>query len=345
MKNFNLSKTLLLGLILALSFSACQKKVKPGKSIEQIRAEAGVPVRITTIGERGFEKDLSFLAKISGIKETMQQAALEDKIVRINAKVGSRVREGQVIVEFPKDNPRIQYEQAKVSYENAKKLYERMKQLLAAGETSQQNFDNAEAQYLVAKRNWESIYKLINIESPISGTITQMLVKEGDKVKAGDNLFTVAQLNKVKAKVWASPIEVQYIKPGMDATMKLNGDAFTGKVAVVDLSIDPKHNAYGVEIVFDNAHGKIRSGVTADIRINAYKKSNAIVVSRRYIVFDGDDKYVFVEKDGKAYKQAVKTGIESSIDIEITEGLNPGDHLITEGIFLLRNGSKVKIVN
>ncbi|HOK13998.1 MAG TPA: efflux RND transporter periplasmic adaptor subunit, partial [Candidatus Kapabacteria bacterium] len=284
-------------------------------------------------------------AKVTGIKETMQQAAIEDKIVKINAKVGSRVSEGQVIVEFPKDNPRIQYDQAKVGYENAKKLYERMKQLLAAGETSQQNFDNAEAQFLVAKRNWESINKLINIESPISGTITQMLVKEGDKVKAGDNLFTVAQLNKVKAKVWASLIEVQYIKPGMDATMKINGDVYTGKVSVVDLSIDPKHNAYGVEIVFDNYHGKIRSGVTADIRINAYKRNNAIVVPRRYIVFDGDEKFVFVEKDGKAYKQTVKTGIESSIDIEITEGLNPGDRLITDGIFLLRNGSKVKIVN
>jgi len=170
-------------------------------------------------------------------------------------------------------------------------------------------------------------------------------VKEGDKVKAGDNLFTVAQLNKVKAKVWASLIEVQYIKPGMDATMKINGDVYTGKVSVVDLSIDPKHNAYGVEIVFDNYHGKIRSGVTADIRINAYKRNNAIVVPRRYIVFDGDEKFVFVEKDGKAYKQTVKTGIESSIDIEITEGLNPGDRLITDGIFLLRNGSKVKIVN
>jgi len=345
MKQFNLRKSLIFALIFSLSISACQKKVKPGKSIEQIRAESGVPVRVMTIGERGFEKDLSFFAKVTGIKETMQQAALDDKIVKINAQVGSRVREGQIIVEFPKDNPKIQYEQAKFAYENSKKLYERMKQLLAAGETSQQNFDNAETQYLVAKRNWESIYKLIYIESPISGTITQMLVKEGDKVKAGDNLFTVAQLQKVKAKIWASPIEVQYIKPGMSATMRVNGDEFVGKVAIVDLSIDPKHNAYGVEIHFDNPQGKIRSGVTAEIRINAYRKNQTIVISRKYIVRDGDDKFVYVEKDGKAFKREIKTGVESSIDIEILEGLEPGDRLITDGIFLLRDGSKVKIVN
>lgn len=345
MKRLNLSKTLIFLLVISLAITSCQKKVKPGKSIEQIRAESGVPVRITTIGERGFEKDLSFFAKISGIKETMQQAAIGDKIVKINAQVGSRVREGQVIVEFPKDNPQIQYEQAKAAYENAKKLYERMKQLFAAGETSQQNLDNAETQYLVAKRNWEAIYKLIYIESPISGTITQMLVKEGDKVKAGDNLFTVAQLNKVKAKVWASPIEVQYIKPGMPATMRINGEEYTGKVAIVDLSIDTKHNAYGVEIHFDNSHGKIRSGITAEIRINAYRKNQAIVIPRKYIVRDGDDKFVYVEKDGRAYKRMVKTGVESSIDVEITDGLAPGDRLITDGIFLLRDGSKVKIVN
>ncbi len=63
MKQFNLRKSLIFALIFSLSISACQKKVKPGKSIEQIRAESGVPVRVMTIGERGFEKDLSFFCK------------------------------------------------------------------------------------------------------------------------------------------------------------------------------------------------------------------------------------------------------------------------------------------
>lgn len=338
-------KTSSLALVALLVLSSCQKKIEPGKSIEQIRAEQGVPIRIVTIGEKEFNKNLTFFAKLSGIKETMQQAAIGDKVVKINAKVGSSVREGQVIVEFPKDNPQIQYEQARLGFENAKKLYDRMSQLLKAGETSQQNFDNAETQYLVAKKNWESIYQLINIESPISGQIVQMLVKEGDKVKSGDNIFTVAQLNKMMAKVWVSSSEVEYIKTGMSATMKINGDEFTGRVAVVDLAMDEIRHAFGVEIHFDNGHRKIQSGVTTDIKINAYNNSKAIMVPRKVIVRDGDETFIFVEKDGKAEKRAVELGLESGIDVEIKNGLNPGDKLITEGIALLRNGTKIKIVD
>ncbi len=338
-------KTSSLALVALLALSSCQKKIEPGKSIEQIRAEQGVPIRIVTIGEKEFNKNLTFFAKLSGIKETMQQAMIGDKVVKINAKVGSTVREGQVIVEFPKDNPQIQYEQARLGYENAKKLYERMSQLLKAGETSQQNFDNAETQYLVAKKNWESIYQLINIESPISGQIVQMLVKEGDKVKSGDNIFTVAQLSKMMAKVWVSSAEVEYIKTGMSATMKINGDEFTGRVAVVDLAMDEMRRAFGVEIHFDNGHRKIQSGVTTDIKINAYNNSKAIMVPRKVIVRDGDETFIFVEKDGKAEKRAVELGLESGIDVEIKNGLNPGDRLITEGIALLRNGTKIKIVD
>lgn len=339
-----LSISMMLGFLAIISVG-CQKKIEPGKSIEQIRIEEGVPVRIMTIGEKEFNKNMTFFAKISGIKETMQQAMIGDKVAKIRANVGSRVGDGQIIVEFPKDNPTIQYEQAKLGYENAKRLYDRMSQLLKAGETSQQNFDNAETQYLVAKKNWESIYQLIHIESPISGTIVQMLVKEGDMVKSGDNLFTVAQLNRMMAKVWVSASEVQYIKPGMQATMKINGDEFTGKVAIVDLAMDLEHNAFGVEIHFDNSHGKIKSGVTTDIKINAYNNSSALMLPRKLIVRDGDDTFVYVEKDGKAERRMINTGLESGIDVEIKSGLNPGDKVVTEGISLLRNGSKVKIVN
>ncbi len=340
-----IKNTLVLLGAVSILLSACQRKLEPGKSIEQIRLEEGVPVRIMTIGEREFSKDLTFFAKISGIKETMQQAMIGDKIVKIRGKVGSRVGEGQVVVEFPKDNPTIQFEQAKLGYENARKLYERMKHLLMEGETSQQNFDNAETQYLVAKRNWESVHRLVLIESPISGIITQMLVKEGDKVKAGDNLFSVAQLGKMMAKVWASASEVQYIKQGMEVTMNINGDEFQGKVAIVDLAMNQAHNAFGVEIHFDNPQGKIKSGVTTDIKINAYNNSNALMLPRKVIVRDGDDAFVYVEKDGKAERRIVKTGLESGIDVEVKSGLNPGDKVVTEGIALLRDGSKVKIVN
>ncbi len=344
-KNLKLPVVLLALILAGVSMISCQKKLEPGKSIEQIRSEDGVPVRVATIGEKEFNKNLTFFARLSGIKETTQLSRIADKVVKINARVGSTVRDGQVIVEFPKDSPTLQYDQAKLGYDNAKKLYDRMSQLLKAGETSQQNFDNAETQYLVAKKNWESVLQFVHIESPISGTIVQMLVKEGDMVKHDVPIFTVAQLGKISAKVWVSSSEVQYVKSGMTATMRINGEEHQGKVAIVDLSMDEQHRAFGVEIHFDNRKGKIKSGITTDITINAYNNSDAIMLQRKTIVRDGDETYVYIAKDGKAERRDIRTGLENGIDIEIKEGLAPGDKIITEGISLLRDGIKIKIVD
>ncbi len=324
--------------------SSCQKKIEPGKSIEQIRAEDGVPIRIKQIDINEFDKNLTFFATLSGVKETIQKSILADKIVKIRAKVGDNVREGQSIVEFPKDNPTIQFDQAKLAYDNSKKTYERMKELLKAGETSQQNFDNAETQYLVNKRNWESLHKMIYIESPFSGTIVNMKVKEGDQVGGNQDLFTVAVMNKVIAKVWVTATEVAYIRNGMTATMKINGKEYTGKVSLVSLGMDMEKRAFAVEITFDNAKRELKSGMTSDIKINAYRNSKAIMVPRNVIVKDGDNKYIFVENNGKVERRVIETGLESGINVEVTKGIQAGDKVVIEGIALLRDGIKVKVI-
>ncbi len=131
----------------------------------------------------------------------------------------------------------------------------------------------------------------------------------------------------------------------MTANMRINGDVFEGKVAVVDLAMDEFKRAFGVEIHFDNKHRKIKSGLTTDITINAYNNSDAIMIPRKLIVRDGDDTFVYVEKDGKAHRRSISTGLESGVDVEVKDGLAAGDRLIVEGINLLRNGTKIKIVD
>lgn len=345
MKSKNIIAILTFIVIMPLFINSCGKQEAPkAKSMEEIRATEGVPVRLITIGTNEFDKDLTFFAKLSGIKETAVHSMISDRIVKLNAKMGSSVGAGKVVVEFPKDNPAIQYDQAKLGYENAKKLYDRMKNLLAAGETSQQNFDNAETQYLVSKRNWESVKQMIMVEAPFAGTIVSLPKNEGEKVTPDDELFTVAQLNKMVAKVWATSSEIMHLRTGMPATMKIDGREYIGKISEIALAIDPMKQAFGVEIQFNNAKRELKSGLTTEIKIQAYRNEKALMVPRSYIIKDGDNKYIFIENNGKAERRAVETGIESGINVEIRGGLKQGERLITEGLSLLRDGSKVKVI-
>ncbi len=335
---------LILIAIIALSLFACEKEKKETKSIEKIRAEKGIPVEIKKIEKSEFVKELHFFSTLKGAKEAVKRSMTADKIKKINANVGSYVKEGQIIVEYPTDNPSLQYEQAKVGYENAKKTYERMKALLEAGETSRQNFDNAKTQYLVQKRNFESLKQILYVESPISGYITDIPVNEGDEIGTGKPLFTVAQINKMKAKFWSSEEEIAKIKKGMSATIEYSGSGRKGRISKVAMAMNPKRKAFAVEAIFQNSDKELISGVTVEIAVKIYENPDAIIVPKNLIVTRGDKNWIFVEKDGVAEKREVEIGMQNGVSVEITKGLKEGENLINCCQNQLSDGVKVQVV-
>ncbi|MFZ0455609.1 MAG: efflux RND transporter periplasmic adaptor subunit [Ignavibacteriaceae bacterium] len=327
-----------------LSFQGCGKEKADAKSMEQIRNEEGVPVKIETVKYKKFTKYYSFFGKLTGIKEATKGAMVGGKIEKINARVGDPVKKDQVIVEFAEDNPGIQFMQAKESYDNAEKTYNRMKALLKAGETAQANYDAAETQYLVAKRNYESLKDMLFVDSPFDGTIVDVKVNEGDNVKNETHLFTVSQLTRMHTKIWASETEISSVKKGMNAKIEYNGKIYYGKVTEVSMAADPLKQAFYAEVEFDNPKMELKSGVTVDIRIITYENPEAVIIPRNLIMTDEKGTYIFLENNGSAEKRYVANGNDSGLDFEIRNGLKPGDRVIVQGISLLDNGAKVKIV-
>ncbi|PJA99620.1 MAG: efflux RND transporter periplasmic adaptor subunit [Ignavibacteria bacterium CG_4_9_14_3_um_filter_36_18] len=314
------------------------------KSIEQIREEEGIPVKLDVVKLQPFEKYYSYFARLSGVKEATKGAAFGGKIEKINLRVGDNVAQNQVVVQMAEDNPGLQYIQAKAALDNAEKTYLRMKKLLEAGETSQANFDGAEVQYLVAKQNVDAQRQLLFVQSPFAGTIVDIMVSEGDNVKSEAHLFTVAQLGRVKAEVWASSGEVREIKRGMKAFVECGGKQHYGRVTKVAMSSDPYKQAFSVEMEFDNSKRELMCGVTNEIKILTYENPKAIVVPRSLVNKDEHGTYVFIEENEKAVKRYVSNGNDSGLNFEIKTGLKPGEKIITQGIALLKDGKKVKVI-
>jgi len=332
-------------LLLGFIVSGCgSKNNEEAKSMEQIQSEEGIPVKVETVAYKPFQKYLSFYSKITGIKEATKTAMTGGKIEKINAAVGDYVKEDQVIVEFDIDNPSLQYEQAKTSYENAEKNYERQKTLLEAGETSQASFDGAETQYLVSKRNFESLKQMLFVESPLDGRVVDVTVNAGDDVKKDARLFTVAQTNIMRSKIWVSEKEIVLIKKGMKAVANYNDKEYPGRITGVSLGIDPSRQSFYVEAEFNNSKNTLMNGVTAEIKVLVYENPKAIIIPRNLLMKDEKGYYLFTENNGKAVKVYAENGHESGIYYELSKGLKPGDRLIVKGADQLENGTTVKVI-
>lgn len=330
--------------ISTLFLTSCGDDKPNAKSMDEIRKEEGIPVQVEEVKYQPFNKYLTFFSKLTGIKEATKGSIVGGKIEKINASVGDYVKEKQIIVEFDTYNPGVQYEQAKSAYENLKKNYERVKALLEAGETSQANYDAIETQYIVAKRNYESVRQMLFIEAPFDGILVDMKVNVGDNVKGDVPLFTVSQTNKMRSKIWVSEKEISQFKKGMKAITEYNGQQFIGKVVEISLAMDPAKQAFFVEVEFNNPKGIIKSGVTNEIRILTYEKPNAIIIQRNLVNKDENGYYVFVVENDKAVKRYITNGNESGLFYEVSSGLQIGDKLVVKGASQLEDGSRVKVI-
>ncbi len=349
MKFLKMNKTVIMFIIaltaLIMVLPGCgAKQQEDTRSMQQIRNDEGIPVEIETVKLKPFKKYLSFYAKLSGIKEATKGAAVGGKIEKVYGKVGQFVKKDEVVVEFSTDNPAIRIEQAKQAYENSKKNYERMEALLKSGQTSQANYDGAKVQYVVDKENYDAQRRIVYIEAPFDGVITDVKVNDGDNVKGEAPLFTVSQLSKMRTKIWAGEEEIAQIKKGMIAETNYNGKKYSGKVSEISLAADPYKQAFYAELEFDNGNRELLSGVTVDVNILIYNKENAIVIPRSTVQKDEKGMFVYLQNNDKAEKRYISNGRETGEDYEISGGLNPGDKLVVKGAALLENGKKIKVI-
>jgi RND family efflux transporter MFP subunit len=148
----------------------------------------------------------------------------------------------------------------------------------------------------------------------------------------------------MRVKIWITEKEINQIKKGLTAEIIFGGKTYTGTVVDKSLALDPAKQAFFAEVEFDNSKRELRSGVTVEVKVLIYKNPKAIIVPRNLVMNDNEGQFVFIEQDGIAKKAYVSNGQDSGIYMEVSEGLQVGDKLITKGGSQLTDGAKVKVI-
>ncbi|MBL1213787.1 MAG: efflux RND transporter periplasmic adaptor subunit [Ignavibacteriae bacterium] len=324
---------------------SCGNGEHESKSMEQIYKEEGVPVKVSKIEKESFSSNLTYNTVLSGIKESSASAMIGGRIENVLVKVGDYVEKDQLLVTFPTDNPATQYYQAKVAYENALSMYERYKSLFETGGISAQELDNIKTQFEVNKANWNSVKKTVKVLAPISGYVTKVAVNESDNVRKETQLVTVADLSRLKASINVSENEIDEITKGTQAEAHWLGKTIQGKVTQVDMAMDPYTQAFNADVVFDNSDRKLMAGLTVEVNIKGSTQENTISVERKNLVKKGNEFYAFVVNNSAAKQRKLILGKNRGLFVEVVQGLNENDLLITEGQMFLEDNSKIKIIN
>jgi RND family efflux transporter MFP subunit len=291
---------------------------------------------------------LKFPTVLQAQSESTAYASLSDVVRQINVKVGDRVERDQVILSFSQDNQTFQ--QARLSYEDAKRTYDRSSALFDAADISRQDFDALRTRYEIARSAFGAASDMINVKSPIAGTLTRLDVHVTENVRPGTPLFTVTGSGGFETRFYVGADEIDRMNIGARVYIGSPEQNIEGRVSQVSLMMDSAKQAFPVSAYFgvdgvNSVHARnLVSGMGVDVAVETYHNGKALVLSRGEMIRTGATYTAFVAHNDGVRQVAVELGKTSGLRYEIAAGLNEGDLLIYEGQHRLEENARLNRV-
>jgi len=261
--------------------------------------------------------------------------------------VGQHVSQGQLLATLDASTVERNIEAQQPQINFLKDLYEKQQKLWA------QNI-GTEVQLMQAKANYESALKqvevvkaqrdLFRIVAPVSGTVDALNIKIGDQVAPGMSGIRIVNYDKLKAESQIGENYLGEVKEG-DPTMLIFpdvNDSIKSSLTYVSQAVDPMSRAITVQVKLPNS-SKLHPNMSCVMKIAYYQNPKALVIPVSAIQKTPNGDMVYVADGNKAKAVIIKEGQNSNGLVEVTDGLNPGDQVITQGFEDLNNGDAVSI--
>ncbi|OUS17762.1 efflux transporter periplasmic adaptor subunit [Nonlabens dokdonensis] len=319
----------------------------------------GALVSITTIQDTLF----NHFIELQGSVDTKQNITLMPEtagiLTNVYVKEGQRVSKGQRLAKIDDGGMSQSIEQMKVQAQLAKTTFERQERLW-------NQKIGSEIQYLQAKANYEAQENAIKsmqqqlaktiITAPFSGVIDDVITEQGNTVSPGmTQILRIVNLNNMYIEVEVPETYISSVNEGTDVKVEFPvlGNTVESTIRQTSSYINPSNRSFRVEIPVENKEGKIKPNLTARLKINDYSNKEAILVPLAVISENQNgDQYVMIASDLKsgdsfdtaiAKRRVIQTGKTSNNMIEITEGLEKGDHIIVEGARSVKEDQQIRI--
>lgn len=175
---------------------------------------------------------------------------------------------------------------------------------------------------------------LVSITAPLSGTIIERNVSLGGSVDPNETLFRIVDLSEVIVEGDVFESDISKVKLGQDARVRPDAYpdmVFNGSVSFIASQIDPDKRTLRVWVSVSNKEGLLKPEFFAKVDLVLNPGSEVLTVPVEAIIDDGAEKFVFVKNGNHFLRQDVATGVSDDSYIEITEGLYPGDQVVTDG--------------
>ncbi len=304
--------------------------------------------------EKPVRKTLDESLQYNGNILPIQQANIFSKVggnlENVFVDIGTFVKTNQLLAVIDSTELYQDYQQTFATYYNSKLTYQRTKDLFEQNLVAKQDLDNNEAAMKIAQANYLNASTKLSyakIRAPFSGFITAKFLDRGSLVQANNStLFTLMKMDSIKVLVNILEKDIPLIGKSYKSIIKVDAYPdleFEGRIARNSHSIDLDTRTITYEIDVPNNKNILKPGMYAAINFLIEKHDNALTLPSDAILKDVSGNYLFIVVNGKAKRVNVKPGLSQNNFVEITQGLNDSDNVITTGQEFVKDDVSVKV--
>ena len=298
--------------------------------------------------------DVQAVGSLKSSQGVMLRPEVSGRIARLGFSDGQRVRRGQLLVQLDDTLQRAQLQQAEAQASIARTNLQRSRELLAQNFVSQSAVDQNAASLQVAEAQValaQAQLARMKVMAPFDGTAGLKLVDVGDYVKDGADIVNIENLAALTVQFALPERYIDRLRTGQAvevAVDALPGRSFKGRVLAVDSQVDANGRALQVLAQVDNPGALLKPGMFARPRVEFSQRVGAVVVPEEALVPLGASQFVFKVVDGAegqklAQRLEARVGLRLPGKVEIVEGLQAGDMVVTAGQARLLRGDRVPV--
>jgi membrane fusion protein (multidrug efflux system) len=353
---------LMLGVVVALIAALGFIKFRQVQSAVNASAFQPPPEAVTSIVAQREEwpATMSVIGTMEAVQGVTVSADLPGAVASIAFESGQSVHAGDVLVELDTRQERAQLASLEAQRDLAHANFIRNQQLVDEGVISRMDFDSATAQQKATEANVAEVRATIErktIRAPFSGVLGIRQVNLGQYLSAGQGIVPLQALNPIYVNFGVPQQSAAQVPVGrgLHVTKEdLPSVAVSGRVTAIDAVVNEGTRNVQVQATLPNPDGKLRPGMFVQVEVGLGAGRSVIALPASAINYApyGDSVFVITDlKDpaGKTYRGVqqhfVKLEGSHGDQVAVISGVNPGDEVVTSGVFKLRNGAAVQVNN
>ena len=315
--------------------------------------ETVVPVRTAVAAQQDVSNELTFQGAFEARKQLDIVAEAAGRLTSLRLEEGDRVGKGQAVAKIDDTSLRAQLAAAQASYDKMSKDVERFQRLREAGAVSQLQLEEVQLGLENSRTQVTGIQqqlKYTNVKSPMTGTVSTVMLEEGGFVSPGSKIATVVDISQLKMVVKVPENEVVKLRTGQPVEVRpdVYPDAvFNGRITNIAVQADAGRK-YEVEIELPNPRDTpLRAGMYGSVSLKPTDSgaATALVIPRKALVGSLKDARVYVVLPNQTVElRPVQIGRTLEDQLEVTGGLAAGEKVVTTGQINLETGKKVRVL-